>query len=92
MRQYAAEKLSDARQTGTLRRRQAEYLVELASQQTNDSATSVLEQLEAELGNLRAIMPWARVLPDAGCMSLHLVTAFQGLWNQRAQQVNEMLA
>jgi predicted ATPase len=87
VRQFAAEKLDELGEADFARERLAAYLMALGrAVETPEAArygTDRLSGLEAELGNVHALMAWARARPDGGEIALRLITALTDLWEQR---------
>ncbi|MCL4506638.1 MAG: tetratricopeptide repeat protein [Chloroflexi bacterium] len=91
IRQYAMEKLSESGETDRIYERLTSYIISLAvvraSGGSGPPATDLLNRLEAELGNVRALMAWARARPDDGVTSLNLASALSALWVSRGYLV-----
>ncbi len=91
IRQYALEKLEEHGEKDLIFERLAFYVISLAvvraSGGSGPPATDLLKRLEAELGNVRALMSWARARPDGGVISLSLASALSSLWVSRGYLV-----
>ncbi|GEM_PF-2239227 len=87
IRQYAAEKLREAGEGDAIYSRLAEHIISLAVVRANGAdgppATDFLNRLEAELGNVRGLMAWARARPGSEVLGLHIATALSALWVSR---------
>jgi predicted ATPase len=83
IREYALEKLEQSGEAEELRRRHAEYFVELAETAERDVAvvdeTTMHEQLEREHDNLRAVLFWSQLV-GATDLELRLVAALGRFW------------
>jgi predicted ATPase/class 3 adenylate cyclase len=86
MREYALEALEATGVSEELRRRHALHFLSLAEQVDLASRTGEqqdrFERLDAEDGNLRAAIAWARETGDADTL-LRLATALWGFWATR---------
>lgn len=82
IREYAAERLAARTDADALRRRHAEYFLELA-QSANLSTESRGEQrhrlVVADQANLRAAIDWAAAVDDVG-LALQLAVALENFW------------
>ena len=88
VRVYAAERLQarDATESDCLRGRHVAFLIELSDRWRRDGLigadkTNFILRLEAELGNARALLGWARGRPDDGVLSLELAAALWTSWH-----------
>jgi non-specific serine/threonine protein kinase len=86
VRQYAAEKLLQARESNVVRQRHADFFLRLAEavEPTINSRerTTVLAMLEEDHDNLRAALHWALETGDVG-LSLRLAGALWWFWFHR---------
>jgi predicted ATPase/DNA-binding SARP family transcriptional activator len=83
IREYALEQLEQTGEAQGLRRRHAEYFVELAETAERDVAvvdeTTMHEQLEREHDNLRAVLFWSQLV-GATDLELRLAAALGRFW------------
>jgi predicted ATPase/DNA-binding SARP family transcriptional activator/DNA-binding CsgD family transcriptional regulator len=85
VRQYAKEKLAESGEAGAVRRRHAEYYAALAEEAEPGSRTSspeLLESLEAEHDNFRAVFSWTLEEGEAE-LGLRLAGALRWFWFER---------
>jgi predicted ATPase len=85
IRQYAREKLADTEEGGTLRNRHLDYFTRLAEQampELERSTSATLDQVEAEIDNVRAALEWAT---ETGRLEegLRLAAALDAFWTTR---------
>jgi predicted ATPase/DNA-binding XRE family transcriptional regulator len=77
IREYALERLELSGEAETIRRRHAEYFLELAERYWQhdkaDAEVEVFEQFEREIDNLRAAMDWSHASEDAAAIEMRLV-------------------
>jgi predicted ATPase len=87
VRQFALGKLNELGETDAMYERLAAFLLARPGPAAHGvhgrAATAGLDQVEAELGNVRALMAWARARPDEGALSLRLAIALSGVWVYR---------
>ena len=91
IREYALVRLEESGSTAMMRRRHAEYFVELA--ELADEAIwggpehrRWLDRLEADLNNFRAALTWLEATGD-GAALLRLAAALGGLWLFRSHWI-----
>ena len=86
IREYGTELLAQRSETTEMGRRHAAYYLALAEQAgpalTGPEAVAWLARLDAEHGNLRAALRWAREQDD-GAAALRLAAALWPFWQQR---------
>ena len=86
IREYGTELLAGRSETGEMGRRHAGYYLALTEQAgralTGPEALAWLARLDAEHGNLRAALRWAREQDD-GAAALRLAAALWPFWQQR---------
>ena len=86
IREYGTELLAERSETTEIARRHAAYYLALAEQAgpalTGPEAIAWLARLDAEHGNLRAALRWAREQDD-GAAALRLAAALWPFWQQR---------
>jgi predicted ATPase/class 3 adenylate cyclase/DNA-binding CsgD family transcriptional regulator len=93
VRQYALEKLGESGDADTVRSRHRDYYTALAAQLDAPAATGHqrrVEQVEAEIDNLRAAFAWSRDNCDIE-LALQLASSLQPLWLSRGR-LNEGLS
>ncbi len=87
IRQFARDELTALGQRDAIHERLALYFMSLARSRASGGegppATEWLNLLQAEVGNIRALMTWARGLSDGARTSLTLSTALSALWVSR---------
>ncbi|HYR29375.1 MAG TPA: NB-ARC domain-containing protein, partial [Thermoanaerobaculia bacterium] len=88
VRQFAAEKLQQARETGTFRERHARYfsqLVESAEPRLFAGAVDLptMAAIDREIGNIRAVFEWAEEEPSRAELELRLIYALHWYWFAR---------
>jgi predicted ATPase len=86
--EYAWEKLEDSGEAGELRRRHAEFLLELAESRGEAPAEweGWFDRMEAEHDNLRAAIAWAQE-SGAQRLELRLAAALGEFWHARSYLV-----
>jgi predicted ATPase/class 3 adenylate cyclase len=86
IREYAAERLADSGETAELERRHAAYYAALAESARNvmrdPRRDELLDQLDRELGNLRAAIAWSLRTGQAES-GLRITTALNDFWHLR---------
>ena len=85
IRQYAQEKLGESAEAATVRDRHRDYYTALASALDRPTETNLellLDQVQAELDNLRAAFAWSRETSNPE-IALQLATSLQPLWLTR---------
>jgi predicted ATPase/class 3 adenylate cyclase len=86
IREYAVEQLEESGEGDELRRRRAEYFLDLAERVApelrGDRQREWLERLDQDLPNLRAVLEWSRT-PGNENLGLRLATALWDWWFKR---------
>jgi tetratricopeptide (TPR) repeat protein len=86
IREYAAELLEDSGEGAELRRRRADYFLDLAEgaepELQGGRQGEWLERLDHELPNLRAVLEWSTTLGDES-LGLRLASALWAWWFKR---------
>ena len=87
VREYGLQKLEDAGETETLRRRHLEWFLALAHRAEPEwrgaNQAPWLDRLEADLDNVRAALDYSRTDPDRVDDGLALASALWLLWHSR---------
>jgi predicted ATPase/class 3 adenylate cyclase/DNA-binding CsgD family transcriptional regulator len=87
VRQYALEKLGESGEADTVRARHRDYYTAQAARLDAPAATGHqqrVEQVEAEIDNLRAAFAWSRENSDVE-LALQLASSLQPLWLTRGR-------
>ena len=86
IRDYAVERLASSGEEGEVRARHAAFYLDLATQHrgvaTDPRRDEVLDRLDREIGNFRAVIRWA-LAGGAADVGLRLATALDDFWNLR---------
>jgi tetratricopeptide (TPR) repeat protein len=90
IRQFAAEKLSVQGEAEAIHERLATYLISLGRAADEHDTTDSRDQMEAELGNIRTAIAWARTRDDGGEVALRLVTSLNQLWVSRGHLIEPL--
>jgi len=87
VRQYGRDRLHEAAEADTVRRRHRDWYLELAERAAPEmlGPQQVLwfERLETEHDNLRAALEWSKVEKDGAEAGLRLTGALRGFWARR---------
>jgi predicted ATPase len=83
IRQYAAEKLSDSGEAGTVRTRHRDHYFAMAAG-LDPLASGRIARIEADIDNLRAAFQWSLELSDHES-ALRLASSMQPLWLGRSR-------
>lgn len=85
LRQYGAERLDEAGETATVRRRHADHFLDFAQRSASDlrtpAQTESLRQLDLEHDQLRAALAWSR--EENPQLGLRLGVALTNFWQMR---------
>lgn len=88
LRQFGAEKLAEAGETGATRDRHLTFFLKLAEEAEphllGSDQTTWLNRLELEHDNLRAAVDWSRTAESTAELSLRLVGSLALFWNRRS--------
>ena len=87
VRQYALEKLGESGEADAVRSRHRDHYTAMATQLDAPAATGHqqrVEEIEAEIDNLRAAFAWCRENSDAD-LALQMASALQPLWLTRGR-------
>jgi predicted ATPase/transcriptional regulator with XRE-family HTH domain len=87
LREYALEQLQVSGEAASVQRQHAEYFLKLAEegrQRANGPEQGLwLDRLEAELGNLRAVLAWSKAEASRLEVGLLLAAKLYAIWNRR---------
>jgi predicted ATPase/transcriptional regulator with XRE-family HTH domain len=102
IREYALEQLVASEEEAALRQRHAQYYVELVEHAEpllhGPQQLVWLNRLEAEYGNLRAVLAWSQAATDGAAVGVRIVAAlflfwqFGGYLSEAREQLTRILA
>lgn len=93
IREFAAHMLADSGEAGVLRRRHAQWFMELTEQAEKQlrgpDQIAWLDRLEEEIHNIRAVLIWSMETPGEIEAGLRVAGALYWFWNTRAHFSDE---